>query len=172
MKKKHWFSKCILILVCGFFSLDLLGQTDPPENQEDTAPTVIQDDSPVTGGVVYNPIKDPVEGTFRDPFKSPFDLAKEKAEANKRNLRVDDGRNQYSVTELQLKGIYLEARTGYWAIFEIGGKYDWFQSGTKFQDGDLVNIDDESVLIKQFIDDESQEMAHREIRYVLHRGEE
>jgi len=137
---------------------------------------VVVEGEPISGGITYNPIKKAEEATLRDPFKSPFDLAREAAEARKQRVRLDmTGRNEFNVTDLQLKGIYLEARTGYWAIFEIGGskgKYEWYQAGAKFQDGDLVNVDDESVLFKQFIDDESQEMAHRELKFVLHRGEE
>ncbi|MCB1049852.1 MAG: hypothetical protein KDC71_04565 [Acidobacteria bacterium] len=141
----------------------------PPETDAVEEPAEAE---PISGGVTYEPKINVETGDtqLRDPFKTPFELA---AEKKKNRPTIDPtGRNEYSVTELQLKGIYLEARSGYWAIFDIGGKYLWFQSGEKFQDGDLVNIDDESVLIKQYIDDESQELAHREIKYVLHRGEE
>ncbi len=130
-------------------------------------------ETPITGGVTYNPRKDEFEEKPRDPFKSPFDLAKEQEEAKKSTPRfVDPERHEEMIQELNLKGIYLEARTGYWAIFEVGGEYKWYRTGEKFQDGDLVNITDNEVLFKQYIDDESQDLAHREIVLELHRGEE
>jgi hypothetical protein len=151
------------------------GETTSPQQPAAEEEIVVEGEA-ISGGITYNPVKKAEEASLRDPFKSPFDLAREAAEARKQKARIDmSGRIEYNVTDLQLKGIYLEARSGYWAIFEIGGskgKYEWFQAGSKFQDGDLVNVDDESVLFKQFIDDESQEMAHRELKFVLHRGEE
>lgn len=131
------------------------------------------EEAPITGGVTYNPRRDEDEEKPRDPFKSPFDLEKERKEAAKRQTPgLDPSRHEEMIQELNLKGIYLEARTGYWAIFEVGGEYKWYQTGEKFQDGDLVNITDNEVLFKQYIDDESQDLAHREIVLELHRGEE
>lgn len=150
-------------------------QQSPPEAQAQPVEGE-PDDAPITGGVSYSPQKDPEEESLRDPFKSPFDLAKEEEERRRREAQaapLQEGRLEYLIQELNLKGIFLEARTGYWAIFEVGGVYKWFQVGERFQDGDLVNITDNEVLFKQYIDDESQNVPHREIVVELHRrGEE
>lgn len=148
-------------------------ETETPPT--DTAAAAAVEETPITGGVAYEPQLDPEEETARDPFKSPFDLAKEEEERRARDAGLavsDEDRLDYLIQSLNLKGIYLEARTGYWAIFEAGGEYKWFQVGSKFQDGDLVNITDNEVLFKQYIDDESHDLAHREIIVELHRDEE
>ena len=75
-----------------------------------------------------------------------------------------------NISELTLKGIYLQAKTGYWAIFTVGGEYDWYQVGTKFRDGDLVNITDGAVVFKHYVSDDATQV--REVIKELHRGEE
>jgi len=149
----------------------------PAQEPAETAPET-KEQVVITGGVTYNPVKNPDEERMRDPFKSPFDLEKERQEAAKNTPRSDvlADRLEHMISELTLKGVYLEARTGYWAIFAIGGgssgEYKWFQAGTKFQDGDLVNVTDKAVFFKQFFDDQSQDLAHREIVLELRRSEE
>lgn len=163
-------------MLLGFLVLPAAAQTEEAPPATDVAAEGEATEEPITGGVTYSPRRDENEEKPRDPFKSPFDIAKEQEEARKNRPRdVDPNRFQEMIHELVLKGIYLEARTGYWAIFEVGGEngqYKWFRTGDKFQDGDLINIDDKTVLFKQYIDDDSQELAHREILLELHRGEE
>jgi chemotaxis regulatin CheY-phosphate phosphatase CheZ len=131
----------------------------PPANDE----TV-----PVSGGTVYTPIRDE-EDRLRDPFKSPFELEKEMEKANKSTGLLSDAEDRlpYSLNELELTGIYLRAEKGYLAIFQIGNDYKWFSAGTKFQDADLVNITDLSVVFQ----DLSGEVP-REVIKELRRGEE
>ena len=126
---------------------------------------------PVSGGVVYSP-KPSLEGTLRDPFKSPFEIEQDRTkEASDTPLAIDTtDRLAFSISELELRGIYLQPTTGYWAIFKVGEDYKWWQVGIKFQDGDLVNITDGAVVFKHFISDDATQV--REVVKELHRGEE
>jgi len=168
--------KTAIIACCLVAPLWAQDETPPTEPvSEETPAAEAEGTAVISGGVTYAPNIDPNEEAMRDPFKSPFDLEQERKEAAARqsDITTDDAmRQEFMVQELNLKGIYLEARTGYWAIFEVGGEYKWFQSGERFQDGDLVNITDNEVLFKQYIEDESQDLAHREIVLELRRGEE
>lgn len=133
---------------------------------------------PIKGGVSYKPILDEKEGHLREPFKSPFDLEKERKEKKKSRLNLGDSseRLEYKIGELSLKGIYFQVEQGYFAIFFVAGigEYKWYQVGTKFQDGDLVNITDNEVWFKVFVDEEdgTSEGRVREEVQELHRGEE
>ena len=131
-------------------------------------PAETEESVPVSGGTVYAPIRDE-EDRLRDPFKSPFELEKEMEDANQTSgtLADADERLPYGLNELELTGIYLRAEKGYLAIFQIGNDYKWFPAGTKFQDADLVNITDQSVVFQ----DLSGEVP-REVIKELRRGEE
>jgi len=139
--------------------------------QEPEKPVVEKEGEPVRGGVVYEPIQDD-GGKLRDPFKSPFEIEEEAEEAPLAKGLDEKDRLPFTVSVLNLKGIYLQAKTGYWAIFEIGGggDYRWFQVGTRFQDGDLVNIADGAVVFKHYISEDATQV--REVIKELHRGEE
>lgn len=155
-----------------FFLIILLGSPMGLFAQEPEKEVEQKEAEPVRGGVVYEPIHNEA-GKLRDPFKSPFEIEKEEAEAPITNGLPDvENRLPFSVSVLNLKGIYLQAVTGYWAIFEIGGggDYRWFQVGTKFRDGDLVNIADGAVVFKHYISDDATQV--REVIKELHRGEE
>lgn len=146
-------------------------ESPEPAKKEGEAET--KPEGPVRGGVTYDPVKD-ANGDARDPFKSPFEIEREeqekaKAEAAK-GLSDLASRLPFNISELSLKGIYLDARSGYWAIFTIGDEYDWFQVGTKFRDGDLVNIADGAVVFRHYISEDSTQV--REVIKELHRGEE
>lgn len=135
---------------------------EPAEENEDT---------PITGGITYSPNIQEDE-VPRDPFKSPFEIEKEREASNAVAPGIPNAENRlpHSISEMDLKGIYLDARTGYWAIFSIGGEYDWFQVGTLFRDADLVNITDKAVFFKHYTSEDSDHI--REVVKELHRGEE
>ena len=150
----------LLVLIMGFASLR--GQ-EPEASDEAT---------PITGGVVYEPVKGE-DDKLRDPFKSPFELEQEERERAERDRAVNadlERRLPYNINELELKGIYLQAVTGYWAIFKIGEDYKWWQVGEKFRDGNLVNIADGAVVFKNIVADDPTQV--REIVKELRRGEE
>lgn len=152
------------------FVLALLGLSGVLYAQEPEAEPENKETEPVRGGVVYEPIQDD-GGKLRDPFKSPFEIEDEAEEPLTKGLD-EEARLPFSVSALNLKGIYLQARSGYWAIFEIGGggEYRWFQVGTRFRDGDLVNITDGAVVFKHYISEDATQV--REVIKELHRGEE
>ncbi len=130
------------------------------------------EDVPISGGVIYEPVRGE-DNKLRDPFKSPFELEQEKRDkdkANRATLADAEKRLAFNIGELELKGIFLQATTGYWAIFRIGDRYDWFQVGEKFRDGDLVNITDGAVVFNQFVSEDGTQV--RELIKELHRGEE
>jgi len=137
-----------------------------PQN-DPTADSVV-----ITGGVTYQPERT-AEDKLRDPFKSPFEIEQEEREQRQLgNAQIDetDNRLPYSISELELRGIYYEARSGYRAIFSVGDEYKWWPAGTKFQDADLVNITDGAVIFKQYAAED--EIQVREVVRELHRGEE
>jgi Tfp pilus assembly protein PilP len=142
-------------------------QSDPPAGDE----TESAEQAPITGGAVYDPIRSP-DSKLRDPFKSPFELEQEEQERRSReNTLVDRGEvEEYDIGELDLRGIYLDSRTGYWGIFKIGDNYEWFQVGVKFRDGDLINITDSAVIFKNYTSEDATQV--REVVKELHRGEE
>jgi len=155
--------RSIMLIMAGMWLLSSCFAQEAPAPPPDRDETV-----PVSGGAVYAPIRDE-EDRLRDPFKSPFELEKEMKEAAKASgqLADEEQRLPYSLNELNLTGIYLRAEKGYLAIFRIGNDYKWFPSGTKFQDADLVNITDQSVVFQ----DLSGEVP-REVIKELRRGEE
>ena len=151
----------IVLLLLLWGGTALYGQEQEPDDSE-----------PITGGVTYNPVKND-EDKLRDPFKSPFEIEQEeKAEENKAGAALDDEENRlpFNISEIDLKGVYLQAETGYVAIFQIGDDYDWYKVGVKFRDGDLVNITDEAVVFKHYVSDDDIQV--REVVKKLHRGEE
>ena len=156
---------CFLLLL----TTGALFAQDPPK--QDTDPQNKDDAVLVTGGVPYSPEKD-LEEKLRDPFKSPFELEQEEQEKNKNAIGPVDLENRlpYTIGELELRGIYLQAQAGYVAIFRVGDDYKWWKAGTKFQDADLINITDGAVIFKQYSSDE--EMQVREVIKELRRGEE
>ena len=161
--------RLVFILCVGFFAGGLQAQEqeqDPPKNQE-TPPESVQ---PVSGGVVYAPIRDE-DNDLRDPFKSPFELEEERR-ATRQATGIPDleERLPYTMGELELRGIYLRASKGYLAIFRIGDIYKWYPIGTKFQDADLVNITDGSVTFNQYVP--GDELKIREVVKVLRQSEE
>jgi len=174
------FRIALIIAALGLWAAGLAAQ-DPPPQQEpaqppQTAPqppVEVDEDEPITGGVIYDPRRSEDE-KLRDPFKSPFELEQEEREKQKAlesaGLSDMESRLSYSISELNLKGIYLEARTGYWAIFSIGDVYKWYQVGEKFRDGDLENITDGAVVFKYYPSDDVSQV--REVVKELHRGEE
>jgi Tfp pilus assembly protein PilP len=131
-----------------------------------------EEPAPITGGTTYEPIHAEDE-KLRDPFKSPFEIEKEERDqlGMAGNVLEDaDERLPYSISELDLRGIYYQAQSGYRAIFRIGDDYKWWPAGTKFRDADLVNITDGAVVFKHYsVDDDIQV---REVVKELHRGEE
>ena len=156
----------LAILLMGLATPHLMAQNEEPTTDTTTV------DEPIKGGVTYEPLRDD-EGRLRDPFRSPFELEREERErqAAQRDAIPDmESRLPINISELTLKGIYLQAKTGYWAIFTVGGEYDWYQVGTKFRDGDLVNITDGAVVFKHYVSDDATQV--REVIKELHRGEE
>lgn len=140
--------------------------------EDDKAPQTEEEEGPVSGGVPYNPERN-LDDKLRDPFKSPFELEQEKKAAQDTNASpIPDIENRlpYSISELELRGIYLQAKTGYMAIFRVGDDYKWWPSGTKFRDADLVNITDAAVIFKHYTSDEDVQV--REVVKELRRGEE
>lgn len=126
----------------------------------------------VTGGVSYQPERSD-DDKLRDPFKSPFEIEQEEREKRQlNNAAVDDTDNKlpYSISELELRGIYYEARSGYRAIFRVGDEYKWWPAGTRFQDADLVNITDGAVIFKEYSSEDDIQV--RDVVRELHRGEE
>ena len=157
----------LAILLVGLATPFLMAQDE--NNAASTATTA---DEPIKGGVTYEPLRDE-EGRLRDPFRSPFELEREERErqaAQRDSIPDLESRLPINISELTLKGIYLQATTGYWAIFTVGGEYDWYQVGTKFRDGDLVNITDGAVVFKHYVSDDATQV--REVIKELHRGEE
>lgn len=156
--------KPILIVFLWVCALSGFAQQtqEPPETEE----------SPISGGVLYKPVIKNEDNKFRDPFKSPFEIEQEKKEQEKttRSSRNLEDVEQYDIGELDLRGIYLDSRTGYWAVFKIGDEHDWFQESTRFRDGDLINITDSAVIFTFYPMDE--EGTVREVVKELHRGEE
>lgn len=169
--KRLWF-------FCFFISVSLVAQSnanqEAPQTETPAETATTADDVIVTGGVEYNPDKNEDEA-LRDPFKSPFELederkkAQEEAVAN--NVPLDRGETEpYEVDVLDLKGIYLDARSGYWAIFKVGDEYTWYQKDTKFTNGDLVNITDGAVIFKLYSSDDTTQV--RDLVKELDPGEE
>lgn len=161
MKNVKWF---LVLAFLGVFAA--IGFSQQQESTEK------EDETPISGGVVYKPVIKNEDNKFRDPFKSPFEIEQEKKEQQKgqpstRNLEDVE---QYDIGELDLRGIYLDSRTGYWAIFKIGDEHDWFQESTRFRDGDLINITDSAVIFSYYPTDE--EGTVREVVKELNRGEE
>lgn len=146
-------------------------QPQPQQPQQET-PAEPEEDTPVSGGVIYKPVVKNEDNKYRDPFKSPFEIEQEKKEQEKtgRSSRNLENVEQYDIGELDLRGIYLDSRTGYWAVFKIGDEHDWFQESTRFRDGDLINITDSAVIFSFYPNDD--EGTVREIVKELHRGEE
>lgn len=157
-----------MVLCLGFVAVDLQAQEEnPPQTQEQTASESAQ---PVSGGVVYAPIRDE-DNDLRDPFKSPFELEEERRATRQASGIPDlEERLPYTMGELDLRGIYLRASKGYLAIFRIGDVYKWYPIGTKFQDSDLVNITDGSVTFNQYVP--GDELKIREVVKVLRQSEE
>jgi Tfp pilus assembly protein PilP len=149
----------------------LLAQTQEPEEVPE-----VETAEPITGGVKYEPKREIGEGELREPFKSPFEIAAEKEQAEKGDGGPTfDGENrlEYPISSLSLRGIYLQALTGYWAIFEVQGEFKWFQVGTRFSDGDLVGISDTEVIFKEMMDaEENAAVQFREVVKQLKHGEE
>jgi len=165
----HFFG--VWLLCFGLTSI-AWGQQEEPV-KDPVAEEQSEEIQPIKGGVSYEPILDEKEGKLREPFKSPFELERERQEQRKKNRALSDAseRLEYTIQELELKGIYFQVEKGYFAIFSVGGEYKWYQVGTKFQDGDLVNITDNEVWFKEYVEDEATEGRVREKRQVLHRGE-
>lgn len=153
------------LLVCALSGFAQQSQPQQP-------PAEPEEESPISGGVVYKPVIKNEDSKFRDPFKSPFEIEQEKKEkdATNRPSRNLEDVEQYDIGELDLRGIYLDSRTGYWAIFKIGDEHDWFQESTRFRDGDLINITDSAVIFTFYPTDE--EGTVREVVKELRRGEE
>lgn len=162
MKTMIW-----LLMIWG-----ILGVAQPlMAQQTETEPEETASES-VSGGTAYSPVKK--EGDqLRDPFKSPFEIEKEEQEKlSALGSRIPDAENRlpYSISELELRGIYYQAQSGYRAIFMVGDTYRWWSAGTKFQDADLVNITDGAVVFKHYASGEDIQV--REVVKELHRGEE
>lgn len=171
------FTRCLWV-ICFLLSVSLVAQSnanqETPQTETPTENPTSADDVTVTGGVEYNPDKNEEEA-LRDPFKSPFELEeerkKEQEEAAVNNVPVDRGETEpYEVDVLDLKGIYLDARSGYWAIFKVGDEYTWYQKDTKFTNGDLVNITDGAVIFKLYSSDDTTQV--RDLVKELDPGEE
>ncbi|PIE02526.1 MAG: hypothetical protein CSA81_06850 [Acidobacteria bacterium] len=166
----------ILALLSFLLISPALGQQnekkkDPVEEDKAT----VEQPELIKGGVSYEPNPDENEGKLREPFKSPFDLEKEREEKRKKARAVagdSSDRLPYNIGDLSLKGIFYQVEKGYFAIFEVAGEYHWFKVGEKFENGDLVNINDNEVWFKEYIDDGTTEGRIREIVRELHRGEE
>lgn len=169
--KQRSTSLLLWLIVCsGLWLTPLLAQ-DTEKPSEPPPATPASTETAVTGGVTYQPARKPNE-KLRDPFKSPFEIQKEEREQRRLSGGLPDRENRlpYSLSELDLRGIYYHAGTGYRAIFRIGSEYKWWPAGTKFRDADLVDITDGAAIFKQYTaDDESQV---RDVVRELHRGEE
>lgn len=157
--------KTLILTICFGSVLPVLAQQAQP-----TEP--IPEDAPITGGVVYRPEVNTDEA-LRDPFKSPFEIEQDDRD-QKQVLNPGSGdeenRLPYSISELDLRGIYYQAQSGYRAIFRVGEEYKWWPAGTKFQDADMVNITDGAVIFKHYASDDETHV--REVVKELHRGEE
>jgi Tfp pilus assembly protein PilP len=161
-----------LVLLSLFLLLaGAVGAFAQDEKPADPAPKAPGEEAPVTGGVTYEP-ETGEDDKLREPFKSPFEIEQEDREAlNLQNAALKDkSRLPYSISELELRGIYYQAKSGYRAIFRVGDDYKWWSAGTKFQDADLVNITDGAVVFKHYTSDEDVQV--REVVKELHRGEE
>lgn len=160
----------IALFLCVFGALGCLAQDTAASTDE--AKTA--DEISVSGGIGYNPIRNDNEEVPRDPFKSPFEIEEEEREQRKLNEANMDTESEqklpYSIGELELRGIYYQANNGYRAIFRVGNEYKWWPAGTKFQDGDLVNITDGAVIFKQYSG--GDDIQVRDVVRELHRGEE
>jgi Tfp pilus assembly protein PilP len=158
--------KLLLLCVCVGSAMPLLAQ------QEGVGTEPEAEEVPITGGVVYKPVM-LEDAELRDPFRSPFEIEKDEREQKKAvSSGLDDSENRlpYSISELELRGIYYHAQSGYRAIFRVGDEYKWWPAGTKFRDADLVNIADGAVVFKHYASDEDIQV--REVVKELHRGEE
>ncbi len=140
-----------------------------PASTEAAEPTVTE--PLVTGGVNYQPVRKSNE-KLRDPFKSPFEIQKEEREQRRITGGLPDRENRlpYSLSQLELRGIYYHAGKGYRAIFRVGSEYKWWPAGTKFRDADLVDITDGAAIFKQYTSDDESQV--RDVVRELHRGEE
>lgn len=157
-----------LVVLCAAGTSVWAQDAAPPPAEDPPAQTQAEDDTPISGGVAYEPTKS--GDRTRDPFKSPFELEREEREAQAQETTPDDeDRLVFNIGELELKGIYLQ-NGKYWAIFRIGDDYDWFQEGVKFRDGDLINITDGAVVFHHYASDDRTQV--REVIKELHRGEE
>jgi len=146
-------------------------QTDAKAGEEKKDAPPAEETGPISGGIVYNPERNE-DDKLRDPFTSPFELESKKRDAAKISEKIPfkDQRLPIPISDLDLTGIYLQAKTGYLAIFRVGDDYKWFRAGTKFLDADLVNITDRSVVFKHYVSGEDLQV--REVVKVLRRGEE
>lgn len=155
-----------LLILWGFLGVahPLMAQQAESETEAEAAP--------VSGGTAYSPNKSEGE-QLRDPFKSPFEIEQEERERlSAVSSRIPDAENRlpYRLHELELRGIYYQAQSGYRAIFMVGDTYKWWGAGTKFHDADLVNITDGAVVFKHYASEEDIQV--REVVKELHRGEE
>lgn len=170
---------CVLMLCSYGIGITVFAQATPENNQDLSAEPLPEseqqstDEVVVTGGVEYNPDKTE-DDSLRDPFKSPFELEEERKqeqEAAANDPFADRGETEpYEVDVLDLKGIYLDARSGYLAIFKVGDEYIWYQKDTKFTNGDLVNITDGAVIFKLYSSDDTTQV--RDLVKELDPGEE
>ncbi|MDJ0834908.1 MAG: hypothetical protein QNK37_00245 [Acidobacteriota bacterium] len=154
----------VIIALLGSAAVFSTAQENRPE------PNQTGDDVPVSGGTVYAPIRGEDE-SLRDPFTSPFEIDEEEPQADAQGIPNPEDRLPYAMSELELRGIYLQADVGYIAIFEVNGEiYKWYPAGTRFKDADLVNITDGSVKFRHYVTGDDQQV--REVVKVLRRGEE
>lgn len=173
MQQPFIYISCILFFLCASSDL-LLAQVEDVNSQEVTVGQQQESDAVVvTGGVAYGPDKTE-EDTLRDPFKSPFELEEERKKEQEQSVNdpvLDRGETEpFEIDVLDLKGIYLDARSGYWAIFKVGDEYTWYQKDTKFTNGDLVNITDGAVIFKLYSSDDTTQV--RDLVKELDPGEE
>ena len=161
----------VVILFCWVTPLALFAQDPPPDSGASDSEETTAESQVVTGVVEYRPQLGDDE-KLRDPFKSPFEIEEEEKQQNQDNPTVVDRGEveQYDLDELDLRGIYLDARSGYHAIFKVGDEFIWYQVGTKFRDGDLENITDSAVIFKFYTTDDITQS--RDLVKELHRGEE
>lgn len=168
-----WSLLCVCLLVAPLRAQDPEQEkTTSPQAAETTeTPAPTSTDSVVTGGVTYQPVRKSNE-KLQDPFKSPFEIQKEEREQRRATGGLPDRENRlpYSLSQLELRGIYYHAGTGYRAIFRVGSEYKWWPAGTKFRDADLVNITDGAAIFKQYTSDDESQV--RDVVRELHRGEE
>ncbi len=174
MTRKTALILALLLGASGLWAQDPQNQQSDPQPTQQQPALELEEDAPITGGVVYQPETPRSDDEkLRDPFKSPFEIEKEEREKEKTGgigLGDMESRLSYSISELNLKGIYLAPQSGYVAIFSIGDDYKWFKVGEKFRDGDLVNITDGAVVFKYYPSDDVTQV--REVVKELHRGEE